>query len=111
MVIAALSIGDSRDSRDLKLPIYEKWQAILEDFDSTAPPGLQNVYQCASFWWSWMESERAFFVNAVGGMGMAIAFACIVIFLATRNWIITIYAIHTVAFICAAEVALQVLNG
>ena len=40
MVVAALSIGDSRDSRDLKNPIYEKWEALLKDFDSTAPEGL-----------------------------------------------------------------------
>ena len=45
------------------------------------------------------------------GMGMAIGFAFIVIFISTGNWIVTVYAIHTVAFICAAEMALQVLNG
>ena len=44
MVIAALSIGDSRDSRELKLPIYLRWEETLAEFDKTAPPGLQNVY-------------------------------------------------------------------
>ena len=105
-VIAALSIGDSRDPRELKLPIYEKWEEYLREFDETAPPGLQNVYQTASMWWSWMQSERAFFVSAVSGMAMAICFACVVIFIATRNWIITLFAIHCVGFICATEMAL-----
>ena len=57
-------------------------------------------------WWSWMESERAFFTNAVGGMVMAICFACGTIFIATGNWIITLFAIHCVGFICGAEMAL-----
>ena len=112
MVIAALSIGVTKDSREFKLPIYEAWETILEDFVANkAPPGLKNVYQIASFYWSWMESERAFFVNAIQGMLISIAFACVVIFIATRNWIITLYAIHCVGFICAAEMALQHVLG
>ena len=58
-----------------------------------------------------MESERAFFVNAINGMVISVCFACVVILLATGNWIITLYAIHCVGFICAAEMALQHLNG
>lgn len=58
-----------------------------------------------------MESEKAFFTNAMTGMIISIGFACIVIFLATRNVIVTFYAIHCVGFICAAELSLQVLRG
>ena len=39
-VIAALSIGDSRDPRELKNPIFEAWQEDLRDFEATAPKGL-----------------------------------------------------------------------
>ena len=69
------------------------------------------MFQSASMWWAWMQSETAFFSNAVGGMILAIGFACFTIFAATGNWIITLYAIHCVAFICASEMALQVLRG
>ena len=31
--------------------------------------------------------------------------------MATRNWIVTFYAIHCVGFICAAELALMHLRG
>lgn len=58
-----------------------------------------------------MESEKAFFSNAIGGMLLAMCFACVVIYIATRNWLITIFAIHTVGFICGAEMSLQVLRG
>ena len=58
-----------------------------------------------------MESERAFFTNAINGMLVSICFACAVVFLATRNWIVTFYAIHCVTFICAAEIALQHMCG
>ena len=105
MVIAALSIGSPKDSREFKLPIYEAWEAVLEDFSKKAPKGLKTVYQIAAFYWSWMESERAFFVNAIQGMIISVCFASLVIFIATRNWIITLYAIHCVGFICAAEMA------
>ena len=45
MVIAALSIGSAKDSREFKLPIYEAWETVLADFVATkAPPGLENVY-------------------------------------------------------------------
>jgi len=44
-------------------------------------------------------------------MIISIGFACIVIFAATRNVIVTFYAIHCVGFICAAELSLQVLRG
>ena len=111
MVISALSIGSTQWSREFKLPIYEAWQAVLGDFSTNAPAGLRTVYQTASFYWPWMESERAFFMNAINGMLISLAFACAVIFLATKNWIVTLYAVHAVGFICAAEIALLSLHG
>ena len=72
---------------------------------------MGNVYQVASFYWSWMETEKAFFTNAMQGMIISIGFACLVILVATRNWIVTFYAIHCVGFICAAEMALMHLRG
>ena len=111
MVVSALSIGSTKDSREYKMPIYESWEKDIADFSATAPQGLGNVYQIASFYWSWMESEKAFFTNAMNGMIISVAFACAVIFMATRNWIVTFYAIHCVGFICAAELALMHLRG
>ena len=58
-----------------------------------------------------MQSEKAFFTNAIGGMLMAMGFATVVIYTATQNWIATAFAIHTVAFVCGAEMSLQVLRG
>lgn len=41
MVIGALSIGSSKDSREIKLPIFEAWETVLDDFvKNKAPPGL-----------------------------------------------------------------------
>ena len=50
-------------------------------------------------------------MNAIKGMLISLCFACAVIFLATGNWIVTLYAVHAVGFICAAEIALQHLHG
>ena len=111
MIISALSIGSSQWSREFKQPVYEAWQAVVGDFSANAPPGLRTVYQTSSFHWPWMESERAFFMNAINGMLISLAFACVAIFFATGNWIVTLYAVHAVGFICAAEIALLHLRG
>lgn len=58
-----------------------------------------------------MESERALFMNTIKGMLGSLCFAFIVVFLATGNWIVTLYAIHAVGFICAGELALLKLHG
>ena len=111
MEISALSIGSTNSTISDKQPIYEAWEAVIADFSSNAPPGLQTVYQEASLHWAWMESERALFMNTIKGMLGSLCFACIVVFLATGNWIVTLYAIHAVGFICAGELALLKMQG
>ena len=44
MVISALSIGHAKDSREFKMPIYEKWEKDVNDFAEIAPQGMGNVY-------------------------------------------------------------------
>ena len=44
MVISALSIGHAKDSREFKMPIYEKWEKDVNDFAKIAPRGMGNVY-------------------------------------------------------------------
>ena len=83
----------------------------MADFSARAPEGLKNVYQIASFYWSWMETEKAFFTNAINGMILSVSFAFTVILLATMNWIVTLYAIHCVGFICASEISLLHMRG
>ena len=72
---------------------------------------MRTVYQVASIHWPWMESEKALFMNSIKGMLVSICFACTVVFLATGNWIVTLYAIHAVGFICACQLALLKLKG
>ena len=43
-VIAALSIGDSRDPRELKLPIYLAWEEDIKKLSENAPEGMKIVY-------------------------------------------------------------------
>ena len=58
-----------------------------------------------------MDTERAFLTNAINGMIISICFANVAILLATQNWVITLYAVHCIGFIYAAEMALQHLRG
>ena len=83
----------------------------MDDFSRNAPDGLRKVFQVASFHWPWMESERVLFMDTIKGMLVSLCFACTVVFLATGNWIVTLYAIHAVGFILAGELALLKLRG
>jgi len=44
MTISAQSIGEQRDSRSQKIPIRDGWDALVEDFSASSPPGLENVF-------------------------------------------------------------------
>ena len=79
---------------------------MAADVSKNAPEGLQTVFQVASVHWPWMESEKALFMNSIKGMLVSICFACTVVFLATGNWIVTLYAVHAAGFICACQLAL-----
>lgn len=58
-----------------------------------------------------MQSEKAFFDGVIIGVAIAAACAFAILLLATRNVLISIYAIVTVIFIVMSVVAIMVLQG
>ena len=58
-----------------------------------------------------MVSEHAFFRGAIQGMIVSVSLAFVIMLLATRNLIVTFYAIIGVIFIVGSIVAVMVMSG
>ena len=112
MRIAAQSVGVSTASRAEKLPLREGWDKYVQDFaEKDAPEGLKIVYQEADVFWAWMQSEQAFFDGVQVGVTISAICAFFILLIATRNLLISLYAIITVIFIVMSVVAVMVLRG
>jgi predicted RND superfamily exporter protein len=58
-----------------------------------------------------METERAFFKSALSGMGVAVAFAFVILLIATGNVILSVLAIVCVALVIMSIIAVMVFKG
>lgn len=58
-----------------------------------------------------METEKAFFRSALSGMGVAIAFAFVILLIATGNVVLSVLAIVCVALVIMSIVAVMVFKG
>lgn len=58
-----------------------------------------------------METERAFFRSALSGMGVAVAFAFVILLIATGNVVLSVLAIVCVALVIMSIVAVMVFKG
>lgn len=65
----------------------------------------------ASWMWAGMPTEVAFFESAIQGIGIALAFATVVLLIVTRNLIVTICSIFNVAVIIASMATFMVWDG
>jgi len=75
-----------------------------------APEGLKILYQDADVFWAWMQSELAFFNGVKQGVLISGILAFLILLVATRNVLISLYSMLTVFFIVAWVVAVMVLN-
>ena len=58
MKIQALTYGEPRDPREVKMPIYEAWVSFVNNFaEEKAPKGLQSTFIYAKNYWCFMTSE------------------------------------------------------
>lgn len=81
----------------LKLPIFHSWDLVVKQFKSTAPRSMQSISQNANEHWAFMDSENAFTQSAKQGLPIALAFAFVVLLIASRNIIIALSVISSIA--------------
>ena len=110
MKVSVQSVGQSRDSRQQKIPIRDGWDQFVDEFNERAPEGLRNLYQEADLYWAWMESEAAFYSSVMQGVISSGLLCFLILLIATLNILIALYAIKAVAFIVICVMAVMVLR-
>jgi len=95
--IIASTVGSQLDPMHLKLPIFHSWDLVVRQFKSTAPRSMQSISQNANEHWAFMDSENAFTKSAKQGLPIALAFAFVVLLIASRNIIVALAAISSIA--------------
>ena len=66
------------------MPVFETFENFANTQNAKAPPGMKNLIQ-ASSGWNYMPSERMLVQNAIQGIAIAVAFAFLILLIATRN--------------------------
>lgn len=105
-------MGESNDSYTEKLPIRDAWVNFVKEIseNSETPEGLRILYQDAGVFWAWMQTEQAFYDGVILGMSISGGLAFLILLFATRNVLISLYAIKSVFFIVMCVVAVMVLK-
>jgi hypothetical protein len=83
---------------------WEKFENFLLAEASSAPAGTGNPFHCAHIWW-WWDTSKQMLNTAIGAAGIAIAFSTIIILMASRSIILTIYAEISILYVLAAATA------
>jgi len=111
MKIDAQSQGRMQEPRYIKEPIYLLWEEYLAEWKKTAPSGVSNLFQEANYAWAFNNGEVAMFNGAITGIVISVTLAFVILLIATRNYIISFFAILAVGCICSNVVGLMVLLG
>lgn len=89
--IHALSTGEKYQSADKMQDILDPWESYVDAQEKTLPTGMKGL-KWASNDFTKIATEKAFISGAVYGTVFAIVFAMIVVFFATLNILLTVYA-------------------
>lgn len=92
-------------------PVYKKWQAQLEKFNSDAPNGGNNAVATGGQAWVFAITQRVLVSSMYSGIGIMMAVAFCTLVLATLNWFIAIPAILCIAFIIVLLLGVIYLLG
>eukprot|EP00828_Plagiopyla_frontata_P010430 TRINITY_DN15562_c0_g1_i6.p1 TRINITY_DN15562_c0_g1~~TRINITY_DN15562_c0_g1_i6.p1 ORF type:complete len:423 (-),score=18.49 TRINITY_DN15562_c0_g1_i6:171-1439(-) len=98
-------------ARAHQLPIFEKWEEMVEDLNEKSLEGLGKAYQDGGLSWQWMASEKAFIKNAIQGLYLSGTFAFVVLLLFTQNIIITLFCLLSIAGIVCGVLAITKWQG
>ena len=108
--IVIKSTVEANQPANEKTPVRDAFDALVAELKEELPVGLKLMYQEADIFWAWMQSEQAFFDGAIQGMSISGVLAFLIILIATRNILISIYAITSVIFIVLCVVGVMVIN-
>jgi len=94
---------------------YQIWEGIMNQYNDIANNNgiysMNNGYQTSPFAWAWSATESGIIESAIRGVAIAgpCALGCLII--STQNWIVSIFAISSIACIVVTELAFMKLMG
>lgn len=100
--LSGMNRGDP--TQTVKKPAFDKFDGFVKNQKKTAPDGLKTFAQTTGVW-PWMPTEEAFVNNARNGIIISIAFAFLILLIATRNVLQSLIAIMSVIMIVISVVA------
>lgn len=107
--VDAKSIGDPRATSQTLTPIYEQWEAFLENFRQTSKSkSLNSIKQNAGVNWAWIDTEQGFMHSAKDGVICAGIVAFVVLLAASTNLIIAFSAILCVGIVVVSVICLLI---
>jgi len=100
------AVDESAPSGTVKEPEFTKWENFMKAQKAGAPAGVRNFAQTTHIW-PWMPTEKAFVSNARNGIVISIAFAFVVLLIATRNLLQSVLSIFAVVEVVISVVAVM----
>ncbi len=97
--------------KEITEPNYDKTEKMKDDFNNESAKGMDKCIQTAEGIWAWMQSEDAFFKNAIQGMLLALFFCFLVLLIATMNIVIATYATICVGCIILCVMGVMEMAG
>jgi len=94
-----------------KRPEYEKWENFTKTWQASAPNGLKSLCQASKAAWVWMPTETAFVRSGVQGAATAGVFALLVLLFASRNIVVGLLSLLSVAIVIVSVLAFMRLLG
>ena len=101
---------ERRDPKSVKLPFYQAIEDFIDNLNQNAPDGMKNLIQGSNSW-IFMPTESMFVQGAIQGIIIAIAFAFIILLIATGNIIQASVSILCVALVIMSILAVFKING
>lgn len=73
--------------------VFQRWEEVMREANSGAPPGVDNGFQSTDFAWTWMITQKELVEGVKLGVTLVIVIAFFVINLSTLNVIVSVGAI------------------
>lgn len=88
-----------RQPNDIVNPIYDKFIDLIDDFLATAPSTMSTCFPYAGRAFTWMVTELKLVEGVFIGFAICFPVAFVVLFIATANLLMSIYAVLTIALV------------
>jgi len=91
----------------------DEWELIegwLDNEKERAPEGVKKMFQTSIDFW-WFDTNGSMLRSAYASAGIAMAVSGVIIFVSSRSFILTLFALLTIAYVLVSTTAMLVASG